>query len=207
MNFLIIEANHDSATKAVHIARRTALRNLSNGNGNAIIELFGYNATESNVDQSWHEIFGNFRLITGMGHGSASEFTGHNDLPIFTTTKSKNVYKDAIVHLFSCNCGNSLGFSIKANGAKAFIGYTDFVGIASIDALNEHFVAEAAAIDIAIYQGQPSGVVKSRADTAYAQARANLEASPNATPSDLATLESNHAALVGPWNNGSLGSF
>ncbi len=206
MNILVIESNHDSVTNAAHKARRSALRNLSN-NGDTVIELFGQSATEANVDQSWHKIAGNFFLITGMGHGSPSEFTGHNDLTIFKSNQAKNVYKDAVVHLFSCNCGQSLGAAVKGFGAKAFIGYSDFVGIGSRESLDEHFVAEAAALDFAIQQRCSSSVAKSRSDTAYLAARTRLEASPVATPRDLATLESNHEALVGPWTNGNLGSF
>ncbi|HUP79678.1 MAG TPA: hypothetical protein VM260_14090, partial [Pirellula sp.] len=150
MNLLVIEASHDSVTSAAHNARRAALKTLASGKGHALIELFGANATKANAEQSWYKITGTFGLVSGMGHGSPTEFTGHNDIAIFQSSNRQSVYSGAIVHLFSCNCGQTLGPAIANNGAKAFVGYTDFVSMGSKTSLDEHFVAEAAAIDIAI---------------------------------------------------------
>lgn len=57
------------------------------------------------------------------------------------------------------------------------------------------------AIDRAIAAGKGSASAKADADAAHAVALQELVADAYATPNDVAALENNHLALVGPWTN------
>lgn len=206
MNIALVEANDDEVTKPVHEARKLALAPIEN-RGHRIEKLFGVNATKQALAMSWAAIPGFFGLISGLGHGSNSTFTGYLQIDVLTTSDSPAI-SGAIVHLFSCNCGNKLGAHLVAVGAKAFIGYTDFVAVPNNTTLTHHFVREAAAIDIGIAAGKSAISVKTEADAAFRSARADLLASPDATATEVAELENNHNSLVGPWTNSAKwGSF
>lgn len=206
MNIALVEANDDDVTRPVHDARRTALAQLDNG-PHRIEKLFAAQATAQSLRDAYLRVPGTFGLISGMGHGSAEEFTGQHGNIVFSRTAPHTAIRESVVHLFSCNCGNGLGASLCAQGAKAFIGYTDYVSVPNETSLTRYFVQEAAAIDRAISDGKNQREVKAAADASYANARAALLADPLADPTAVAEFENNHATLVGPWTSSSWGAF
>ncbi len=208
MNIAFVEANHDRETASVHAARKIALDTVISENGNTVVRLFGALANPDELRKAWKGISGYFGLIRGMGHGSNNTFTGQNEVVIFGNLgTADHTAQAAIVHLYSCNCGNGLGKHLMANNAKAFVGYGDRVLLPSTDTLSQLFVRESTSIDKAIVAGNSSGQVKSIAEQNYVRARAELENHPDSTFDDLAWLESNHSALVGPWNTPAFGAF
>ena len=150
---------------------------------------------------------GYFGLMSGMGHGGDDLFNGQHDCKVYGPSATSNgTAKNAIVHLFSCCCGNTLSTRLINEGARAFIGYTDLVSVPQA-VLCDLFISVATAIDGSIIAGDNSKLVKVKADIAYNETRANLVAHPNSTPRDIAEFEANHNALVGPWTNAKFGTF
>jgi hypothetical protein len=111
--------------------------------------------------------------------------------------------------LLSCNCGRRLGKLLVCDSAraKAFVGYVDFVSLPSHLSLTEQFVLESIEVDLAVMAGVCWAAAKSKVDAAYASARRVLLASKLAMPGDIAALDLNHAALVGPWTSREYGTF
>jgi hypothetical protein len=65
-------------------------------------------------------------IIIGMGHGDVDAFTGQNEVILLEVGNyNPDEIKGKIVKLLSCQTGVSLGPDLIANGAKAFLGYTD----------------------------------------------------------------------------------
>lgn len=63
-------------------------------------------------------------VIIGIGHGSPSEFCGHNDEVILDTGSIPNV-KGKAVFLISCETAQQLGPSLIDAGAASYIGFKD----------------------------------------------------------------------------------
>jgi hypothetical protein len=210
MNVLLIEANNDKVTREVHEAREAFYASLKLPNSHTLIRLYGERAIATNVRYASSNP-GDLRLISGMGHGGENEFCGHNNHPIFQTHAPTNsACKHAIVHLFSCNCGRHLGKELVASSegrALAFIGYHDLLILPRTSLLTQYFITTAVEIDFAIMQGLSMRQTKSRADNAYRRARATLISSPIATPRDVASLEMNYNAIVGPWDSAVFGGY
>jgi hypothetical protein len=208
MNVLFIETDHDSVTAQVHKSRRNKLKASTIRASHNLIELYSNKATSSDAKSAWLSIPGNFGLVSGMGHGDPDEFLGYNNAVVFGNGAIGNsAYSGAVVHLYSCNCGKILASRIMNTNAKAFVGYNDFVLLPGDPSLNDLFIAAAVEIDLAILNGLSSTTAKSKADSAYQGARNQLLADPTATASDVAALESNYAAMVGPWSSASFGAF
>ena len=71
--------------------------------------------------------------IIGVGHGSPSEFCGHNDQVIMDTLSIPDV-KDKVVILISCETAKELGPAIIQAGAASYIGFKeDMVWICDSD--------------------------------------------------------------------------
>lgn len=205
MTAVFLEANHDSATSIVHRARRKALGSIP---GHQIIGLFGSQATEHDLRGAWINTPGYFDLLSGMGHGAANEFTGHNEgLVLGVSGGCTSAVKEAVVHLYSCDCAKELGLSLMGKGAKAFIGYRDRVLVANTDALAELFIREAVAIDKAVLERKSAEEIRRIADQEFTAAREQIRTHPDATLEDLAGIDSNHEALAGPWNNSNFGTL
>jgi len=62
--------------------------------------------------------------IIGVGHGSPSEFCGHNEQVIMDTLSIPNV-KGKVVILISCETGQVLGPELIKAGAASYIGFQD----------------------------------------------------------------------------------
>jgi len=63
-------------------------------------------------------------VIVGVGHGSPSEFCGHNDEVILNISKIPNV-RGKIVVLISCETAQQLGPALINAGAISYIGFKD----------------------------------------------------------------------------------
>lgn len=63
-------------------------------------------------------------MIIGVGHGSPTEFCGHNDEIILDITSIPNV-KGKLVFLISCETAQKLGPSLIDAGAISYIGFKD----------------------------------------------------------------------------------
>lgn len=63
-------------------------------------------------------------VIIGVGHGSPSEFSGHNDGVILDTSSIPNVRGKVIV-LISCETAQQLGPALIKAGAASYIGWRD----------------------------------------------------------------------------------
>lgn len=207
MNALFFEANHDAVTQRVHTARRKA---LASNSAYPEYKLFGSKAAYMDV-KSTHAAAKAFSLFSGMGHGGVDEFCGQWDWNLYDLTDSQKTNyttKDAIVHLYSCNCGVSLGAFLVKKGARAFIGYNLPVSVPSLQAIADEFVKVAAAIDHSILAGDSQTATKRKADAAaLAVETALLAPGSAATPRDLALFRKNQSALVGPWNSAVCGSY
>ena len=71
--------------------------------------------------------------IIGVGHGSPSEFCGHNDQVIMDTLSIPNV-RGKVVILISCETAKELGPAIIQAGASSYIGFKeDLVWICDSD--------------------------------------------------------------------------
>jgi len=71
--------------------------------------------------------------IIGVGHGSASEFCGHDDRVILDTLSIPDV-KDKVVILISCETAQELGPALINSGAASFIGFKeDLVWVVDAD--------------------------------------------------------------------------
>lgn len=205
MSAIRLEANDDAVTLQVHQARNTAFAAL-NKNGHTVIDRFGTNATSAGLLSAWASIPGNVTLVTALGHGDETTFTGHQQAMVLSTGAAHAAVKQAIVHLFSCHTAQQLGAKLVQDGAKGFIGYQDYVQIPDDANLTKHFVREAAAIDEAVLAGKNTAAVKAAGEAAYQKAHSDLSADPNTASEFLAALEFNHAALVGPWTNAKWGT-
>lgn len=62
--------------------------------------------------------------IIGVGHGSPSEFCGHNDQVIMDTLSIPDV-KNKVVILISCETAKELGPAIIQSGAASYIGFKE----------------------------------------------------------------------------------
>lgn len=164
-------------------------------------DLFGNSAFPSKVI-STHKTAGRFDLFSGMGHGGPDEFEGQSGLNIYDLKDSSGAnytVRGAIVHLYSCDCGQKLGPHLVTNGAKAFIGYTRPVQVANSQAIEEDFVRVSAVIDRSILGGDSSATTRRKADAEFASVKARLLASATASPRDVAGFRLNHRSMVGPW--------
>lgn len=61
-------------------------------------------------------------VIIGVGHGSPSEFTGHNNQVLMNVSSIPNV-KDKVVILVSCETAQQLGPALVNSGASSYIGF------------------------------------------------------------------------------------
>lgn len=207
MRIVFLEANHDATTKLYYLARRIVLKDIVTGTPHSEFGLYGAKAISKYLVALHTSVHG-FRLISAMGHGEKDEFCGQNDLTVYDTKGFETAtFVEAIVHLFSCNCGKQLGAYLVKSGALAFVGYEDFVSVGRLAGFGKYFVREGAAIDKAVVAGKSAKTAKAAADAEYASARVALAADPSARPSDLAELDSNHSALVGPWTGVQFGKF
>jgi hypothetical protein len=207
MNAVFFEANHESITQRVHAARRKV---LSTNSAYPEFQLFGSNAAYMDVKAAHAKAKG-FGLFSGLGHGGSDEFCGQWDWHLYDTADSKTANYtacEAIVHLYSCNCGATLGPFLVKKGSRAFIGYTQPVSVPGNQAVVDEFVKVAAAIDHSIIAGDSSAATKRKADAvAVAVEAALLAPGSPATPRDLALFRMNQGALVGPWTSIAYGSY
>ena len=206
MNAVFFEANHDGVTKKVHLARRKALPYTL---ALPQYDLFGSDAYASDV-KLMHTKATQFGLFSGMAHGDVDVFEGQGGGTVFDTTNSAgtdHTIRGAIIHLYSCNCGQELGPHLVSHAAKAFIGYKDFVRVPEDQSVADEFVKVAAAINRSVISGNSSAVTKRMADQEFASVEARIAASATATAHDLASFRLNHRAMVGPWTDPKYGSF
>jgi len=206
MNAVFFEANDDSITKRVHDARRKALKHNS---AYPEVELFGKEAHYSDVKVAYVQTKA-FGLFSGMGHGSASKFTGQWESVLYDRydTQSTNyTVKGTVVHLYSCYCGQQLGPYLVNLGAKAFIGYTNPVEVPSSQSVVDEFVKVAATIDRSILDGDSHTTTKAKADTEFQSVEGRLLASAVATSRDVARFRLNNRSMVGPWTDRQYGYY
>lgn len=207
MNAVFFEANHESITARVHAARRKV---LATNSAHPEYKLFGSDAAYMDVKAA-HAKAKAFGLFSGLGHGGPDEFCGQWDWHLYDTADSKTANytaNEAIIHLYSCECGVTLGPFLVKKGARAFIGYTQPVSVPSNQAVVDEFVKVAAAIDHSIIAGDSSAVTKRKADAAaVAVENALLAPGSPATPRDLASFRMNQRALVGPWASSAYGTY
>jgi len=65
-------------------------------------------------------------IIIGVGHGSETIFSGHNEAVILEVGKyNSREVEGKVVKLLSCQTGALLGPDLVKNGAEAFLGYVD----------------------------------------------------------------------------------
>jgi len=207
VNAVFFETDSDSTTQSVHSARRKVLRSNA---AYPEYQLFAGNAHYSDM-QSTYARAGTLNLISAMGHGAPDEFTGQWGTTLYDMTNSKNTnytFRNAIVHLFSCDCAQSLGPFLINSGAKAFIGYLNPVTVPNTQSVVDEFVKVAAEIDRSILLGDSSAITKRKADAEFVRIDAGLRAGGSAaTTRDLASFRLNHNSMVGPWSNAQYGSY
>jgi len=207
MEIMISETDHDPVTRQVHLARRKVFAGLGASKEH---HLFGVRANAgdfklaSGPGHRW-------TLFSGLGHGDANEFCGYHDTTMVDTgdtAVTMRCFTEKIVHFYSCNTAKQLGPELVKRGARAFVGYEDFVVLASTLHLEEQFVSISAAIDRSILRGDSQHKTQSEAQAQYARVRGALTApSSTATPADVAALDSNYSALIGPWKSSQYGKF
>jgi len=166
-------------------------------------DLFGVNALPSYVI-STHSKISCFGLFSGMGHGSKNEFEGQFGINLYDmpdTNKANRTVKGAIVHLYSCDCGQGLGPHLVTLGARAFIGYTQPVNVPKSQSMVEEFVRISVAIDESILNSDSATTTKTKADAEFNSVEARLLASPATSPRELALFRLNHRGMVGPWTD------
>lgn len=208
MNAVFLEADHDSITRKVHQARRL---HLAASGANPQYHAFSNNATSPYII-NLHALIPKFNLISGLGHGNKTEFCGQNDRNIWDDSNSQSAnhtVAEAIVHLYSCECGAVLGpYLVRRAKARAFIGYTRPVSVPGTQATANEFVRVAAVIDKSILAGDSAATTKRKADAEAAATEAALRApGSSATPREVALFKANHAAMVGPWTSTAYGSY
>lgn len=122
MRFIFVRPKHDTGTIYSHYisldikdkfennAQITTFKDLSVGlalRSNFISELRTVNKP---------------LFVVGFGHGECDLFYGQNRDVLFNCD-DKELFKDNIFYLFSCNCGVKLGKEIINAGGKGFLGY------------------------------------------------------------------------------------
>lgn len=207
MNAAFLEVDSDSVTKRVHQARRKLWASMP---AYPEYDLFGINAYPSDVSSA-HKKAGCFNLFSGMGHGAADTFEGQSGLPIYDikdTSGTNFTARGAIVHLYSCDCGRTLGPYLVRLGTQAFIGYSNPVEVSSVSSVEEDFVRVAAAIDRSILSGDSHARTKMKADAEFAAVDSRLSsAGSGVSPRDVARFRLNHRFMVGPWSGSQYGSY
>lgn len=207
MDVLYLETDHDPVTKQVHGARRKVFTLMGAGSE---VHLFGPSATTANFivtcgsNRRW-------TLFSGLGHGDPDAFEGygHKDVAdVRDTPRTMAFFVEKIVHLYSCNTAKSLGPEMVKKGAIAFVGYNDYVIIASSASLEELFVSVSAVVDRSILAGDSHTTTKAKADAEYQRVRTVLTAAGSAaTPTDVASFDLNFLAFTGPWTGSQYGRF
>jgi hypothetical protein len=207
VNAVFLEADSDPATSRVHAARRNLLATTG---AFPEFRLFGRDVYYSDL-QAAHRQAGTLNLISAMGHGASGEFTGQWEKVVYDLTDSASTIgtcRNAIVHLFSCDCAQILGAYLVTAGAKAFIGYTSPVNVPIAQSVVDEFVRVAADIDRSILNGDSSATTKRKADIEFTNVEVRLRAtSSKATPRDLANFRLNNQSMVGPWSDRKYGTY
>jgi hypothetical protein len=114
-----IRPSFDDATRATSTALQRALSYMGL-RGIDVSDLSGDRATRSNTIADINSRDPLF--ILAEGHGSPSNFTGHNKEIIFQVCNCSEL-KDRVVYLVSCEAGDQLGPDTIRKGARTFIGY------------------------------------------------------------------------------------
>lgn len=143
-------------------------------------------------------------LIAAMGHGDEESFSvsAPNKTEIFSTDFKAPEVRGAIVHILSCFCALKLGPAlVTKQQAAAFIGYSNYFTGPKDLTLLKHYVAQTAAINLALVDGGDEYKVQAAARKAHAAARAKLETEPTTASYDLAAFDANEEFLVGPWTH------
>lgn len=207
MTIVRFEVAEDRLTRAFQAAMEQLLQAIPGAA--VVVKLTGQQATLQELDISVVQD-GRFHLIAGMAHGDKDNFMVYYPAAgaVFSSLSVSDAVKGAIVHLFSCNCGENLGEDlVRDQHAQAFVGYDDFVTAPKKLSLSRHFVKETVAITLAIARGDNKTQVEQAAKNAFDAAYQQLQSDPASTAFDLAALQANHGALVGPWTNGKFGDF
>ena len=113
-----IRPSFDDATRAASMALERALSYMRLKMD--VSDLSGERATRSNTVADINSRDPLF--VLGEGHGSPSNFTGHNKEIIFQVCDCSEL-KGRVVYLVSCEAGDQLGPDMIRKGARAFIGY------------------------------------------------------------------------------------
>ena len=94
--------------------------------GFTVVDLHRGAATRVEVERALASM--DPELFTGVGHGSASVFTGHLLDPIFRACVNDGQLRDRVVYLLSCLTGRRLGPSMVRKGCRAYVGYREVYG-------------------------------------------------------------------------------
>lgn len=190
-----IDTNSDSATAWAHDYRNANV--YPNFPNNTVRKLQGPMATRAFVVNVLRQET-NIRLITGVGHGLSTLYTGQQNDAVFLVDYYKPTeVRGKIVHLLSCQTAQKLGPDMVANGATAFLGYD--VNFSFMTHTRDLFFAADSAIDLALARGATVGEAARDAIRAFNDAIEHLEDAPGVLDSEsIAALMTDRDHLMGP---------
>ncbi len=140
-------------------------------------------------------------LITGVGHGTPTAFTGEKRLPVLEIgCYSPKEVAGKIIHLLSCEVADKLGPDLVKNGATAFFGYSSYFRF--LVGKEEVFFACDAEIDLALADGLSAMEVHQRVVAVFEE-RIHLLSGVDQSGSDLLTADLDR--LRTPGTNGKFG--
>jgi hypothetical protein len=107
---------------------RNGVITLLNQQGYGVTVEDGTNAVSEVVSPIAADPTQNITFISGVGHGTANSFLGFARQPVFQINQyDPEVVENKIIHLTSCDTGDSLGPDFVQNGCIAFFGYSSLV--------------------------------------------------------------------------------
>ncbi|HEV7504425.1 MAG TPA: hypothetical protein VGS07_05915 [Thermoanaerobaculia bacterium] len=187
-------ADSDSIVRTGAAYRRKILYPLLRRCGFRVCVLAGEEARKQQVDEAMKKP--EVRLFTGLGHGNAEEFTGQDQLPLYSADEAGTAVgiKGRIFHLCSCSTARRLGPALLEAGASAFFGYATPV-LVNFDQPRWLYDADSE-IDIALASGATCAEALARSKAAFEQAIHEAEA--NDSPLGVRALFAARVGLRGP---------
>ncbi|EKD99381.1 MAG: hypothetical protein ACD_22C00278G0009 [uncultured bacterium] len=121
-HLLITRPNHDVATNYLYYWSQDILE-AAKRKARPVVDLKSRRATKKEFTSILKKVQPSLVIING--HGSGSTVMGQDDEPLVTTRDNLDIFKGKIVYARSCKSAQKLGPACVAQGAKAYIGYSD----------------------------------------------------------------------------------
>ncbi|MFX1567992.1 MAG: hypothetical protein ACFFCV_06465 [Promethearchaeota archaeon] len=158
---LAIDSNYETLTNVAWNYRKSLIYPYMANKGFSFIHAEGIYAKRWFV--RLNAIKPEVVYMTGVGHGSPHEYTGHNGMPVFKQGRYlRQEVEDKVVHFLSCYTARILGPSFVRHGCKAYFGYSEAFVVSDLRYKDVFFRCDSE-IDIAFADGLQAHQVHERA--------------------------------------------